>query len=1130
MTAMAEEPNEIDEALADDPAAETVGFDATVDDEPVAEAAEPTAEEKLADAEDRLLRMQAELQNVLNRTRREVADERKYGALGVMRDLLPALDNIDRALEAASKAESGAELADGFRLVREQIVTILGQHGCEPIAADPGVEFDPTFHEAILQQPSDDVPSGAITMAAQTGFKLHDRVLRAAQVIVSSGPAGGSTGIPDGALALAGRAHDRFDHEREPKRLDGCPVLRFRVHEAIGGGGQTQLFGGEAADTFPVHGQPRGPGGRDDRPALGLELQERRRVDRFDLRHDEVRLLGLDDRAQGGGVEHVDHVRAVGDLHGRRRGVAVDGDDFDAQALGLDDDLLAQLTCAEQEHPGGTGLERRSDWHHGILSSGGGEYSACRVDGRLPSGSRERYPAPSVSEVPSKMHRLFPLVFVALLAACSPQPSVDVEYERLAERAARVEILRDDFGVPHVYGKTDADAVFGMLYAQAEDDFPRIERNYLWALGRLAEVEGDDALYSDLRARLYMTEADARAAFAAAPEWLKTLCEAWADGLNWYLETHPDAEFRVLGRFEPWMPMYFFEGSIGGDIEQIPVAGIRSFYGEQAAVDPAELAAARDRHAGYENPLGSNGFAIAGSRTRSGDAMLLINPHTSFYFRGEMHVVSEEGLNAYGAVTWGQFFIYQGFNERTGWMHTSTRADFMDDFAVEVVETDEGPKYRHGDALRDFMSWDETIRVRRGDDVVEQTFTLYRTHHGPVTHRLDDRWVATKINWDPARALEQSFIRTKQSGHAGFRAMMDIRTNSSNNTVYADAEGNIAYYHGNFMPRRDPGYDWSQPVDGSDPATDWQGLHTVDETVWLLNPDTGWLQNCNSTPFTAAGPLSPAREAYPTYMAPDLENFRGVRAVQLLENVDDLTLDSLIELAYDPTLIGFEALLGGLIEAWDTHADDHAALAEPIEILRAWDRQVGLDSVAMTLAHFYGMRYRDEGDRPSGLRGMALIEHFGTGSDPAERLRIFTETLAMLDADFGSWRTPWGEVNRFQRLSGAIDLDFDDARPSLPVPMAANTWGALASYRAVRGEDTKKLYGRSGNSFVAVVEFGDRVRAKSLLAGGQSNDPASPHFDDQAQRYADRQFKDVPFYREDVDERAMRRYVPGLSQ
>ena len=265
------------------------------------------------------------------------------------------------------------------------------------------------------------------------------------------------------------------------------------------------------------------------------------------------------------------------------------------------------------------------------------------------------------------------LVPIACTQESGPrQAGADPELARLEERAARVEIIRDDFGVPHIYGKTDADAVFGMLYAQAEDDFPRIERNYVWAIGRLAELEGESAIFSDLRARLYMTIDEAKAAYASAPDWLRVLCDAWADGLNYYLLTHPEVKPRLLTRFEPWMPMFFSEGSIGGDIEQIPLARIAKFYG---GGNGETTAAARRIDAEFAPPGGSNGFAVAGERTASGNAMLLINPHTSFYFRGEVHVVSEEGLNAYGAVTWGQFFIYQGFNEKTGWMHTSTRVE-----------------------------------------------------------------------------------------------------------------------------------------------------------------------------------------------------------------------------------------------------------------------------------------------------------------------------------------------------------------------------------------------------------------------------------------------------------------------
>ncbi|MDX1517802.1 MAG: penicillin acylase family protein, partial [Woeseiaceae bacterium] len=309
--------------------------------------------------------------------------------------------------------------------------------------------------------------------------------------------------------------------------------------------------------------------------------------------------------------------------------------------------------------------------------------------------------------------RFFFAMLLAGLWACSSSDdsrSGDAEHARLAERAARVEILRDDFGVPHVYAKSDADAVFGMLYAQAEDDFPRIERNYIWATGRLAEVEGEDALYSDLRARLYMTVDEAKAAYEAAPDWLRALCDAWADGLNYYLLSNPDVTPELLTKFEPWMPMFFSEGSIGGDIEQIPLARIAEFYGQLSP--EAALAATTASVAMFPAAGGSNGFAIAGEHTRSGNAMLLINPHTSFYFRGEIHVVSEEGLNAYGAVTWGQFFVYQGFNEKTGWMHTSTYVDFIDEFVEDVSVVDGQPVYRYGDELRPVEVSAVTLKYR----------------------------------------------------------------------------------------------------------------------------------------------------------------------------------------------------------------------------------------------------------------------------------------------------------------------------------------------------------------------------------------------------------------------------------
>jgi acyl-homoserine-lactone acylase len=762
---------------------------------------------------------------------------------------------------------------------------------------------------------------------------------------------------------------------------------------------------------------------------------------------------------------------------------------------------------------------------------------------------------------PLPMYRILTLLFI-LLIACTPKSS-NPEAENWESRTENVEIIRDDFGVPHIYGKTDADAVFGLLYAQCEDDFRRVERNFTWAIGRLAEAEGEGALYSDLRARLFMTEEEAKEYYASAPDWLKELCQAWADGINYYLQTHPEVEPKVITTYEPWMTMYFTEGSIGGDIERVSTRKIKAFYegmnaneistlkrsspypsnrrtapeeGHKAAylngIEKNVSPSRRGPGGGFtesdllEEPQGSNGFAISGDLTESGSAMLLINPHTSFYFRGEVHVVSEEGLNAYGAVTWGQFFVYQGFNENSGWMHTSTYTDVIDEFKETIIEKENGLYYQYGKEERKVEVKEVTLKYKQGDEIKEKTFPIYRTHHGPVTHKVDDQWTATALMWEPVKALEQSYTRTKKKNLEEFNEMMNIRTNSSNNTVFADSEGNIAYYHGNFIPIRDEQFDYSQPVDGSNPATDWQGLHTVDEAITVKNPPNGWIQNCNSTPFTSAAEYSPKKENYARYMYSAPENFRGVNAIRLLSQADNLSLDGLIELAYDPYLPAFEKVIPALIEAYDNSNQDKT-MWDAMEELRSWDFTTGVDSKAMTLAHFYGRALYQQAESPEGLSGMDRFHWFGTGLAEGERLRIFKIAMEEMDLRYGTWLIPWGEVNRFQRISGEIDASFDDEAPSTPVGFTTAWWGHMAAYGMRGDHDVNKIYGTRGNSFVAAVEFGDKVRAKTILAGGQSSDPNSPHFDDQAEMYAKGQFKEAAYYREDVEARAEETYKPG---
>jgi acyl-homoserine lactone acylase PvdQ len=730
--------------------------------------------------------------------------------------------------------------------------------------------------------------------------------------------------------------------------------------------------------------------------------------------------------------------------------------------------------------------------------------------------------------------KYLPLILILFFPfSSSAQVFREQEIARWTARAQQVTIIRDKWGVPHIYGKTDADAVFGLLYAQCEDDFARVEQNYIEAIGRLAEVEGESAVYHDIRARLFLDTLEAIRLYEKSPEWMKHLLDAFADGANYYLHTHPQVKPRLLSRFQPWMPLMFSEGSIGGDIGTVPLSGIQSFYGTES---PGSAMLEKHNIPEWERePTGSNGFAIAPSKSASGNALLLINPHTSFYFRGEVHIVSEEGLNAYGAVTWGQFFIYQGFNENCGWMHTSSSADAMDDYFETVVQQEGKWYYRYGKKLRAVQSRQVVQPYKDGDGSGQKAFTLFWTHHGPVVGVRDGKWVVRKMMNTPLEALMQSYLRTKADGYKGFQKVMALRTNSSNNTVFADRQGNIAYWHGNFIPRRNPAFDWSRPVDGSNPATEWKGLHNVKEIVQVKNPSTGWLQNCNSTPFTAAAAASPKPSDFPAYMAPDPENFRGLNAVRVLARGERYTLSSLIEAAYDPHLAAFEPLIPSLLAAHEAALAQQDTLAivlrDPVAVLRAWDYTCGVTSIATTLAILWAekltalVRTRLQPGQAADIISMNTLMINATSG--AEKLQILAQTIQELETRFGTWKTSWGELNRFQRLTGKIQETYDDRLPSLPVGFTPSVWGSLAAFGARPGSNTKKRYGYVGNSFVAVVEFGPTLKARSILAGGQSSDPASPHFRDQAEWYAQERFKDVLFYREDVEKNAERTYRPG---
>jgi acyl-homoserine-lactone acylase len=700
---------------------------------------------------------------------------------------------------------------------------------------------------------------------------------------------------------------------------------------------------------------------------------------------------------------------------------------------------------------------------------------------------------------------------LAVVALATPAGARAQDVARWERQAQNVTIIRDDWGIPHVYGKTDADAVFGLIYAQAEDDFNRVETNYLNAMGRLAEAEGEARIYQDLRMRLFIDPDSMRAQYAASPAWLTQLMNAWADGLNFFLYKHPEVKPRVLTHFEPWMALTFTEGSIGGDIERIDLDDLAAFYG---GVD-ASAAPQRGDDPGDET-TGSNGMAIAPANTLHHRALLLINPHTSFFFRAEVQVVSDEGLDAYGAVTWGQFFVYQGFNDRVGWMHTSSGVDAVDEYLETVTTQGDRFFYRYGAGDRPVATKVITVRYKTAAGMAAKTFTVYRTHHGPIVRKVGDRWVSIRLMQEPIKALIQSYTRTKARDYRAFRQTMELHTNSSNNTIFADAGGDIAYFHGNFIPRRDTSFDWTRPVDGSNPATDWRGLLSVDETPHLLNPASGWLYNSNNWPWSAAGPSSPKREDYPKYVETGGETARGRHAIRVLSVKKDFTPLSLRDAAFDSYLPWFETPLPALIRAWDAApaADSlRLKLTEQIAALRAWDLRWSATSIPTSLAVFWAEAIERRGGAERAT--------------PAQLLQAFSAAVDKLNADFGTWKTPWGEINRFQRLTGDIVQPFADSGPSVAVPFTSGRWGSLASFGARAYPGTKRWYGTSGNSFVAVVEFGDSVRAIAVTAGGESGHAGSPHFNDQAARYATGDLRPVYFYRSQLRGHTEREYHPG---
>lgn len=698
--------------------------------------------------------------------------------------------------------------------------------------------------------------------------------------------------------------------------------------------------------------------------------------------------------------------------------------------------------------------------------------------------------------------------------ACSPA----LERRPAADLSRSVTIHRDTWGVPHVYGATDAAVVFGLAWAQAEDNFAHLEDNFVRSVGRGAEVHGDKALRDDQLARALEIPRLAREEYERAETRMRALYDAYAAGLNLYAERHPGA-MKVLPRFEPWHPLALMRFKY----HQLEFVGY-------AGLNPGDLRVARDAPPA-ERPQGSNAWAVGPSRSASGHPLLLINPHVGFFGVGqyyEAHLHSDEGWSFSGVGRYGLPFPYMGHNGVLGWAHTDNYPD-TGDLYVETFDDPADPlAYRYGGGYRKAAEWTEEIRVKTGAGVETRRFTFRKTHHGPILSEHEGSPVAVRL---PLLAeggwLDQWYAMTRARSFDELKTALRRVAIPYMNITYADCDGNIFYAYNGTVPRRsDPKIDWRKPVDGSDPALEWQGFHPFDDLPQVENPASGFVQNCNSTPFATTSDGNPDPARHPAYMiGPETDNARARVSRSILTSRETFTFEEWARAAVDTRVFEAGENVPAIVAEWErlrqSDASRAQALAPLVSELGSWDRVGRIDSVAMTL-------FADWFDRWRRLSA-------GESQEPWARVRLLEEARRDLERDWGTWRVEWGEINRLQRTHWNGAEPFSDARPSLAVPGGPGWLGIVFNFYVRRetavnpgsAEGARRRYGVMGNSYVSVVEFGPTVRARSIVYFGQSGDPASPHYFDQAPLYARGEMKPAWFTLDEIQANLERSYHPG---
>jgi len=705
-------------------------------------------------------------------------------------------------------------------------------------------------------------------------------------------------------------------------------------------------------------------------------------------------------------------------------------------------------------------------------------------------------------------------VLVSAVWLYDPLPE-NPDYATLSSDAANydAEIIRDNWGVPHVFGKRDADTSFGLAYAHAEDDFETIQEVVAATRGVLARYRGADAAPTDYVVSFLDVWPTMEAHYASGvPDDVKAIADAYAAGINLYAAENPDATWAGLAPFraEDVVAGFMFKTPFFYGLDKV-LQGLFEGDANREVARAISLAPTDKNRAFTLAPdngaeLGSNAIAVSAERGGDGITRLLINSHqplsgpVAWY---EAHLVSEEGLNITGGLFPGTPLILHGFNENLGWANTVNHIDLSDVYVL--TRNPENPmQYKLDGEWVDFEVTEITLPVKLfGPFAYPAKRPLLRSKHGPVVERDGATYALRYTGMGEVRQLEQYYRLNQAENLEDFMAAMRMNALPSINYVYGDKDNNIAFIHNAQYPNRADGWDWSKDMPGDRSELIWQGYRPFTQVPKLINPQSGLLFNANNTPYDATdGPdnLTPAMFPPSMGLATNQTN-RSMRLIELTDGTSLIDRERLLELKFD---------------------DDYSSQSRPA---RLRDLMVGMDwsahpDLLPAVEHMKGWNLStDVNNRHTALVIMALRKQSRNGADdesPAAMAAALRWAVEFLTTHHGGFDVRWGDVSRLVR--GDVNMEIDGGPDVLRAIYAAGDYAngiAPATH---------------GDTWIGLVEWDQAGKQTADIIhnyGSATLDATSPHYADQAPLFATKKWRRALTTRAEIEANATRMYRPG---